>query len=196
MSSFAQASTLIIQTLGTLYLFVVVMRFLLQLSKASFYNPISQFIVKATHLPSKPIRTLLPAYRSFDMASLVLALIVQVVCIQLTALVNNVGLMNILPVIAWGALGILSVVIAIYKYGLLIVIIMSWVAPQSQHPGLMLLNQLMRPAMAPLQKVIPPLGGLDLSPILLFLIIQVIEIALSSVAASLQLPWQIVPGIW
>jgi YggT family protein len=195
MNTFAQAGTFLVQSLGSIYLTIVVLRFLLQLMQADFYNPISRFLINATHIPSKPIRALLPTYKSFDLASLVLALLVQWLVIQLTAFVNGVGIINPLFALSWGAVGILSLILNIYLYGLLIVIIVSWVAPQSQHPVLALLNQLIAPVMEPFRQVIPPLGGLDLSPIFMFLVIKMLQIFLHGAANYLQLPAQIVAGI-
>jgi YggT family protein len=195
MSTFSQAGTFLIQSLGSFYLAVVMLRFLLQLVRADFYNPISQFLIKATHLPSKPLRKVFPTYRSFDMASLVLALLVQLLAIEVTALVNGFSLVNLFYAIAWGALGAISLVLNLYLYGLLIIIIVSWVAPQSQHPALLLLNQLIRPAMSPFQRIIPPLGGLDLSPIFMFLVINMLQIFLNGIAKSMLLPSGLVPGI-
>ncbi len=105
MNTFTQAGTFLIQSLGSLYLSIVLLRFLLQWAKADFYNPISRFLVKATHLPSAPLRKLLPTFGSFDMASLVLALLVQWITIQLSASINGVGLINILLALSWGAVG-------------------------------------------------------------------------------------------
>lgn len=195
MSTFSQAGTFLIQSLGSFYLAVVMLRFLLQLVRADFYNPISQFLIKATHLPSKPLRKVFPTYRSFDMASLVLALLVQLLVIEVTALVNGFSLVNLFYAIAWGALGAISLVLNLYLYGLLIIIVVSWVAPQSQHPALILLNQLIRPAMSPFQRIIPPLGGLDLSPIFMFLVINMLQIFLNGIAKSMLLPSGLVPGI-
>lgn len=195
MNTFAQAGTFLVQSLGSIYLMIVVLRFLLQLMQADFYNPISRFLINATHIPSKPIRALLPTYKSFDLATLVLALLVQWLVIQLTAFVNGVGIINPLFALSWGAVGILSLILNIYLYGLLIVIIVSWVAPQSQHPALALLNQLIAPVMEPFRQVIPPLGGLDLSPIFMFLVIKMLQIFLHGIAGYLQLPAQIVAGI-
>ena len=195
MDTFSQAGTFLIQSLGSLYLAVVILRFLLQLMRADFYNPISRFLVNATHLPSMPIRKLLPAYRSFDFASLILALLVQWLVMQLTATVNGYGMINPLFALSWGAIGIISLILNIYLYGLLIVIIVSWVAPHSHHPALALLGQLISPVMEPFRKIIPPLGGLDLSPIFMFLVINMLQIFLHGIAKSLQLPAQIVAGI-
>lgn len=195
MNTFTQAGTFLIQFLGSLYLSVVLLRFLLQWVKADFHNPISRFLVKATHLPSKPLRKLFPTFRSFDMASLVLALLVQWLTIQLTASINGAGLINILLALSWGAVGAVSLVLNLYLYGLLVIIIVSWVAPQSHHPILLLLNQLLAPVMAPFRRIIPPLGGLDLSPIFMFLVINMLQIFVRGIAGYLQLPAPIVPGI-
>lgn len=195
MSAFSEAGTYLVQTLGSLYLAIVIVRFLLQLMQADFNNPISRMLIKATHLPSRPLRKLFPAFRSFDMASLVLALLVQWLTTQLTASLNGYGLVNVLYVLSWGMLGIVSLVLNIYLYGLLIVIIVSWVAPHSHHPVLMLLHQLIEPAMAPFRRIIPPLGGLDLSPIFMFLVINMLQIFVHSAAQAVNLPYPFVPGI-
>lgn len=195
MNTFAQAGTFLVQSLGSLYLAIVVLRFLLQLVKADFYNPISRFLVSATHLPSKPIRKLLPAYRSFDLASLVLALLVQWLIIQASASIIGHGIINPLFALSWGAVGIISLLLNIYLYGLLVIIIVSWVAPHSQHPVLALINQIISPVMEPFRRIIPSLGGLDLSPIFMFLVINMLQIFLHGIANFLQLPVQIVAGI-
>lgn len=195
MNTFAQAGTFLIQSIGSFYLSIVLLRFLLQWVKADFHNPISRFLVKATHLPSKPLRKLFPTFRSFDMASLVLALLVQWLAIQLTASINSAGLINILLALSWGAVGAVSLMLNLYLYGLLAIIIVSWVAPQSRHPVLLLLNQLLAPVMEPFRRIIPPLGGLDLSPIFMFLVIQMLQIFVHGIANYLQLPLPIVPGI-
>lgn len=195
MSTFVQAGTFLVQTLGGLYLAIVVLRFLLQLVRADFYNPTSRFLISATHLPSSPIRKLFPAYRNIDLASLILALLVQWLIIQLTLSVNSAGFINPLLALSWGAVGILSLVLNIYLYGLLIVIIVSWVAPQSQHPILALLHQLISPAMEPFRRIIPPLGGLDLSPIFMFIVINMLQIFVNGLGSYLQLPPQLVAGI-
>lgn len=195
MNTFAQAGTFLVQSLGSLYLAIVILRFLLQLVQADFYNPISRFLVNATHLPSKPFRKLLPTFRSFDLASLILALLVQWLIIQLSATINGAGIVNILFALSWGAVGIVSLILNIYLYGLLAIIIVSWVAPQSRHPILALLHQLISPVMDPFKRIIPPLGGLDLSPIFMFLVINMLQIFLHGIANYLQLPAQIVAGI-
>ena len=195
MTTMSAVSTYLIQTLGSFFLTLVILRFLLQLVKADFYNPISLFIVNATQLVSNPIRALLPAFRSFDVASLVLAILLQWIIIQLTYTINNLGVVNFFIAISWGFVGILSMILNIYMYGLLATIVISWIAPQSQHPAITLINQIIYPAMDPFRRLIPPLGMIDLSPMLFFIVLNVIDYFIYGIATELMLPSHIVAGI-
>jgi len=194
MNAFTDVGTFLIQSLATIYLVVVLLRFLLQLCGANFYNPVSQFAHKATLPLLAPLRKLFPAYGKLDFASLILALLLQWLAIQLTASLNGNALINVLYVLWWGVLGIISMLINIYIYGLLAAIILSWVAPNNQHPVVTLLWQLMEPVMAPFRKLLPNLGGLDLSPILVFLVLNMFRIFVTHAANASQLPGWAVPG--
>ncbi|KJS08761.1 MAG: membrane protein [Gammaproteobacteria bacterium BRH_c0] len=194
MNAFTDVGTFLIQSLATIYLVVILLRFLLQLCGANFYNPVSQFAHKATLPLLAPLRKLFPAYGKLDFASLILALLLQWLAIQLTASLNGNALINVLYVLWWGVLGIISMLINIYIYGLLAAIILSWVAPNNQHPVVTLLWQLMEPVMAPFRKLLPNLGGLDLSPILVFLVLNMFRIFVTHAANASQLPGWAVPG--
>lgn len=195
MSVFTDAGTFIIQSLASIYLVIILLRFLLQLSGADFYNPVSQFAHKATALFLLPIRRLFKPWKRFDIASLILALLVQWLAIQLTASINGFPLINVLYVLLWGFLGMLSMLVNFYTYGLLAAIILSWVAPQNQHPAIALLWQLMEPVMAPFRKLVPSLGGIDLSPILIFMLLNLVRIVIINLANAAKLPAWAVPGI-
>jgi YggT family protein len=195
MSSLTQVGLLIINTLVGLYLLLVVMRFLLQLVRADFYNPISQFIVKATNLPLIPLRKVIPSIGGLDVASIVLALLVQAVAIVLILLLNGIQPPP-LQVVMWSAIGILSLLLKVYFWGLLITVIASWVAPNSYNPVLILINQILEPAMKPIRKIMPDLGGIDISPIIMFLLIQVLEILLvKGLAQASGMPAGLVMGV-
>jgi len=176
MGAFLEAGSYIVETIFTLYLIVVILRFLLQLARADFYNPISQFIVKATNPPLKPLRRIIPGIGGLDVASIVLALIVQLIAIFLLGFINQLGLVNPLYALLWGSLGLLSLLCKFYFVTLIVSIIASFIAPGSHHPVLMLVSQLNDPIMRPLRKILPPMGGLDFSPILAFMLINVAEI--------------------
>lgn len=194
--SMAQALILIINTFGGLFVFLVLIRFLLQLAGADFYNPISQAIVRITSPPLAPIRRIIPGYRRLDFSPLVLALLVNALATFLMFLVAGLNLPDIGTLISWAFIGLLAFILDIYFFALLISVIASWVAPYSGNPALILVHQLMEPVQSIFRKIIPPLGGLDLSPIFIFLGIHILQIMLvQPFASGLRLPTNLVIGI-
>ena len=185
----------LIQTVLSLFLLAVLLRFLLQLVRADFYNPISQFLVKVTNPLVLPLRKVIPGLGGFDMASLLLALLLQMAGIALIYLINGHGVPNIVLLLVWSVLGIAGLLVNIYFFALLAMIILSWIAPGSKNPALFLLFQITEPVMAPFRKALPSMGGLDFSPILVFILINVIQIALRHMAAGVGLHPALVIGI-
>ncbi len=165
------ATSFILQVIA--FLFVV--RFLLQACRADFYNPISQGIVKATDVVLKPVRMVLPGYRNLDFAALLAALIVEVVMILALGAIADRPTGTAVQIATSGVLQMILLGLFIIKWSILIVIIASFLAPGNYHPALALLQQLTEPVLAPARKLLPPMGGLDFSPILVFLILGVIE---------------------
>jgi YggT family protein len=155
--------------------FLFVVRFLLQACRADFYNPISQGIVKATDVVLKPVRMVLPGYRNLDFAALLAALIVEVVMILALGAIAGRPTGTTLQIATSGVLQMVLLGLFVIKWSILIVIIASFLAPGNYHPALALLQQLTEPVLAPARKLLPPMGGLDFSPILVFLILGVIE---------------------
>lgn len=185
----------LIQTLVSMYLFAMLLRFLLQVVRADFYNPICQFLVKVTNPLVVPLRRLIPGFGGIDLATLLLALLLQLVAIVAMLLLNGLGLPNPALLILWSALGVVGLLVNIYFFALLGMIILSWIAPGSRHPAIYLLHQITEPVMAPFRKILPPLGGLDLSPILLFVVINVIQIGLRHMATGVGLHPALVIGL-
>jgi len=177
----------LVQTLLSLYLLAMLLRFLLQLARADFYNPICQFLVKVTNPLVIPLRRVIPGFAGLDMASLVLAVALL--------LINGLGLPNILLLLAWSALGVVGLLVNIYFFALLAMIILSWIAPGSRNPAVYLLFQITEPVMAPIRKALPPMGGLDFSPILLFILNNVVQIGLRHMAAGIGLHPALVIGL-
>lgn len=195
MNALNEISAYLLQTLLSLYLLVMLLRFLLQLVRADFYNPISQFLVKITNPLVLPVRRVVPSVAGLDVASLLLALLLQLAGIAALLLLNNLGLPNIALLLLWSALGVIGLLVKIYFFALLAMIILSWVAPGSRHPALFLLYQITEPVMAPFRRVLPPMGGLDFSPILVFILINIIQIALRHMAAGIGLHPALVIGL-
>lgn len=192
----SQPGVYLVQTLFNLYLMAVVMRFVLQLVRADFYNPISQFFVKVTDPLIKPLRRVIPGYGGIDIASIVLALLVQTAGIYLIVLISGWSLPNPLQPLLWSIVGIVSLLLNIAFFAILIMIILSWMAPQSQNPAVDLLRQITDPIMRPIQRLIPPIGGLDLSPIFVFITINLLEmLVVRNLAILFQVPRGLIMGL-
>jgi YggT family protein len=98
-------------------------------------------------------------------------------------------------VLAWSLLELAALVVNIYFFAILAMIIFSWIAPHANHPALALLYQLTEPVMSPFRRLLPPIGGLDFSPILVFVAINVAKIMLNGFAGQLRLPAELALGI-
>lgn len=195
-SPLTDAGLLLVNALGSLALMVVVLRFLLQLVRADFYNPISQMIVKLTNPALIPLRRAIPGFGGIDVASLVLALAVQYLVMTLILLLSGLSTLPWVAMIGWAALGIVSLTLKIYFWGMLIMVIASWVAPNSYNPALILINQLLEPVIRPIRRIMPDLGGLDLSPLVMILGIQLLEVLLLlPLKHALGLPSGLVMGL-
>lgn len=170
---------LIFSTLVGLYLLAVLLRFLLQIAKADFYNPVSQAVVRVTDPMIRVLRNFIPGYRGVDFSSIVLALLIEAVAICVLILLYGGNIPGIGYIITWSFVGILYFIINIYYFAIIASIIMSFVmmfsGNMNPHPILRVIWQLTEPIMAPVRKVIPPMGGLDFSPIFIFIAIQLIQ---------------------
>ncbi len=185
----------LLQTVLSLFLLALMLRFLLQLVRADFYNPISQMLVKVTNPLIAPLRRLIPGLWGIDVAILLLLLLVQIAGIAAMLLLNGYALPNPLLLILWSVIGIAALTVQFYFFALLAMIILSWIAPGTAHPAARLLYQLTEPVMAPIRALIPPLGGLDLSPIFLFIGINILQIMLRHVATAVGLHPLLVMGL-
>ena len=175
------SAALIFSTVAGIYLLAVLLRFLLQVAKADFYNPVSQAVIKITDPMIRVLRTVIPGYKGIDVSSLVLAFVIEAVAICTLIIlygenISNIGYTNI---VTWAFAGVLLIIIKIYYYAILASIIMSFVMMFSgntnPHSLLLLVWQLTEPIMSPVRKIIPSMGGLDFSPIFIFIAIQIIQ---------------------
>ena len=185
----------LLQTGLGFYLIIVMLRFIMQLVRADFYNPISQFVFKATQPIVGPLQTILKPIDRFDPASLTLAIALQIAGIVLLLMLNNVATPNPVTLFLWGFVGALGLLIKIYFYALLATIILSWISPGGSNPAAYLLHQITEPVMAPVRSLLPPMGGLDFSPIVVFILINIVEITLRNIAQSIGLFPALVIGL-
>ena len=151
------AAVYVLQTLGSLYLLIVLLRFVLQLVRANFYNPLCQFAVKATQPLLKPLRRFIPSIAGLDTASLVLAVLVQLLLMVVTLSLMGFNPVSVIPqLLVWSLIGVTSLFFKVFFFALIISVILSWVAPGSTSPGAELVNQITEPALAPFRVTTEP----------------------------------------
>ena len=176
MSGLTEALIYVIQTLGQLYLLIALLRFILQLVRADFYNPLCQFTVKATQPLLAPLRRLIPSVAGIDLAGLVLVLALQLLLIVALLTLARIDVTQYIPnILIWTLIAVAGLCLKIVFFALIISIILSWVAPGSSNPGARLANQICEPILAPIRNMLPNLGGLDISPIFVIISIQLLE---------------------
>lgn len=178
MNGLNMAAVYVVQTLGSLYLLTVLLRFILQLVRADFYNPLSQFIVRATQPLLKPMRRVIPGFAGVDVASLILAVLVQLVILALIIKLMGYALPPVLQLLVWSLVGVTALFLKIFFFALIISVILSWVAPHSHNPAALLVTQICEPVLAPFRRFLPAMGGLDLSPIFAFIALNLLDMLL------------------
>ncbi|MCA1772584.1 MAG: YggT family protein [Halomonas sp.] len=170
------AGLMLVNSLINIYLFLLMLRFLLQASRADYYNPMSQTVVKITQPVVGLFQGFLgPVAGRFDLATLAAGFVLKVVSIIAIFMVIGVGMPPITGLLIAGVAALANAILKIYFFAMIVMIILSWVAPNASHPGALLIMQLVEPIMAPVRKVIPPLGMIDLSPIVVFIAINLVD---------------------
>lgn len=175
----------LINTLCDLYLMVVLLRIWLQLVRADFYNPVSQFVLKITNPILTPLRRFIPGFFGIDIAALVLAFFI--VALKLTLL------HALLSETSFGLYWLILILLTVVKkagvmlfWVLIIRALLSWVS-QGNNPIEYLMFQLTEPLLAPIRRIIPAMGGIDLSMLVLFIILQVLNFLMSDIFGALWL---------
>ena len=170
MSALANILNLAVQ----IFSFLLLIRLLLQLVKADFYNPISQAIFKICAPIVEPLGKLFPTLGSLNSAALVAAIIVQWSFYLIFGLIKGVSLLGILAYLPLAAYNLLFILIEIYFWGIFIMAISSWIGTTS-HPSVRLISQLVEPYLRPFRKFIPPMGMMDFSPMVAIISLIIIR---------------------
>ena len=160
----------------SVYSFLVLTRFVLQLARADFYNPISQFVLKATNPLLMPLRKIVPGYGGVDVASLVLLVLLVVVKVLVIGLLSFGVVLPVAVLLQTSLLGLAGLILDYVFWMVLIRVILSWVAPDPYNPVVRVIVQITEPIMAPVRKMLPPMGGFDLSPMLVLLGVQFLKV--------------------
>jgi len=171
----SQALIFLLETVFHLFMLAALLRFYMQVFRASFRNPVAQFVVALTDFAIKPLRRIIPGLGGLDLASLFLAWMTEFVLLILVFLVRTQalpegGALPAMLFLAFIALIRLSLYLLIAV--VLVQAVLSWVSPY--HPMMPLFDILSRPFLKPFRKVIPLIGGVDLSPLALLVVCQLI----------------------
>lgn len=170
-SYFGDATRFLVEIILGFYLLVVLLRFLFQLLRADFYNPLSQFVVTLTNPPLRILRRFLPGLWGIDLASLALAFGVALVKLVLVAIITGFPL-GFGSAIILTIADILETVVYILIFATFARAILSWFQQGGHHPLTRLLDSLTDPLLMPIRRTLPPIGGLDFSPFVLIILLS------------------------
>jgi YggT family protein len=164
----------LISTLFSLYILAVMLRFLLGMVRADFYNPVSQFLVRITNPVLVPLRKVIPSIGKFDISAIILMVVLQILSLTLIVLLRGGGV-PVSAVIIIGLAELVSLAINVFFFAIIIQVILSWVNPGTYNPVTALLYSLTGPVLRPIQQLIPPISGIDLSPLFALIGLQVLR---------------------
>jgi YggT family protein len=193
MNPFTSSLILLVNVFFNLLAIIVLLRFLMQLVRADFYNPVSQAIAKITNPVLVPLRRVIPGFGGFDIASLVLLFLVMMLATFVLGLLHG-GIVPLLYLALWAPLGIVSLFLKFYLFAIVISVVLSWVAPGNPSPVIYLLHQLIEPVMGPFRRIIPPLGPVDITPMIVMLAILIAQEFVRYAASGVRLNPNLVVG--
>ena len=168
----------LVSTLFEVYMWILMLRIILQVVRADFYNPISQLVVQLTQPIVKPLQKVLPKYRQWDLAGIALLVVISIIYVHaIGALVPGygeryTGLASLVPAF-WK---LVTMTLNLYTFALVIQAILSWVGPGVNNPAGSILWSLNEPLLRPVRRVIPPFSGLDLSPLVVIVLLQTVNL--------------------
>ncbi|TVQ35952.1 MAG: YggT family protein [Wenzhouxiangella sp.] len=177
MGSPTAAFAFLVETLFHLYLVVLLLRLLLEMIRADFYNPVVQLLLKATDPLVKPLARVIPPVGRVNLAGVLLLYLIQLLSLFLLALITGVQVDPLLLALV-AFLRLVRMLLVLYLVLIIAGVILSWVGQGFRHPIVPLIFQLTDPVLAPIRRVLPPLGGFDLSPLIALIGIQFLIILL------------------
>jgi YggT family protein len=173
----ASALAYLVGTLIDLYVAAVLLRLLLQWVRADFYNPVCQFLIKVTNPALVPLRRVIPAIGRLDTASVVLMLALEMLGAWLIGVIisTSPGLPGLL---VYSVIKLASTLLSTYFFLIIVAVILSWVGARLRHPVVPLVYQLTEPVLRPFRRIIPPIAGIDLSPLFALIAIRFLMLLL------------------
>ena len=174
---FGNAALFLINTLFGIYIVAVLLRVLLQLVRADFYNPFCQVLVRVTNPLVVPLRRVIPPVGRIDMAGVVLTFALKIVQLWLAGKLMG-QTVPVPAMLVFAVASLLQTLVTIFTVTIVAQVILSWIDPAGQNPVGGLLRQLNAPLVNPVRRHVPAIGGLDLSPLIVILTLQLASILL------------------
>lgn len=171
-SYLADALLFLVNTIFSIYILLVVLRFLLQAVRADSRNPLSQFLLQATGPPLRLLRRFIPGFAGVDWSCIILMLLLQAIKLSITSLLAFGAYFALPGLLLLSGAELLRLIIYIFMFVIFIQIVLSWINPGSYNPVTVLLYQLSEPLLRPARRILPPVHGIDFSPILVFILLQ------------------------
>ena len=164
----------LITTLFSLYILAVMLRFILGAVRADFYNPVSQFLVRITNPLLVPMRRFIPSIRQYDTSAVLLMLVLQLISLAIVIMLRGASVS--FPAMLLAAIGELVILtFNVFIFAIVIQVVISWINPGSYNPVNTLLHSITAPVLGPIQRLIPPVSGMDLSPLAALIGLQVLK---------------------
>lgn len=185
-TNLTQPMVLLLRMVFDIAIIFLLLRFFLQAVRADFYNPITQSIVRLTNPMLEPLRRFIPAVRGQDSASMVAAILLALLFLLLAYTITG-GVPSILPLLWLAPLHVLEVLLDMMFWGTILHAVLSWFPNAQRAPAARMLDQLITPLLRPIRRILPDLGGIDLSPIALLLAVQMAKLMLLPVLVGLML---------
>ena len=167
----------LVSTLFEVYLWILMLRIILQVVRADFYNPISQLVWQVTQPIVRPMQTVLPKVRQYDTAACVLLVLIATLYVFIATALLGYGV-SVLGAIWYALLKVVVLTLNLYTFSLVVQAILSWVGPGVNNPAGSILWSLNEPLLRPVRRVIPPFSGLDLSPLIVIVVLQFLKLLL------------------
>ena len=165
------ALSYLVGTLVDLYIAAVLLRLLLQWTRADFYNPLSQFLIKLTNPVLVPLRRVIPSLGRLDTAAVVLMLGLEIFSVWLVSRIGS-NPMTWEAIVSFSVIKLLMTLLMTYFFLIILSVILSWISQGSRHPFIPLIFQLTEPVLRPIRRIIPPIAGIDLSPLFALIAIR------------------------
>lgn len=174
-----QALYFIVKTLAQLYLLLLLLRFWLPLLRADFRNPIAQGILRFTAPLIIPVRRFVPPVGRLDTSTILVTYVLEFLLVLVLLAIRGLSAQTV-PVAITALFELAIQSLNLFFFVILIKVILSWVAPGNYNPITVLLNTMAEPVLRPFRRIVPAIGGFDISPVFAIILLKAAEIVLQA----------------